>query len=195
MYMYMCVRLFVYVCMLPWMVECVCVCVRVCVCSFACVSLCLCAWVYVSFNVCFFACTYVWVCVRLFAYVCMLPWMVKCVCSCACVSLWVYKALCSVIVIVYNIKIRVRTSILQNKNLILMQYIRNIRNIPCFEFHKNTKVGIFCLSQGLSAWVYVSVNVCFCACLYVWVCEKKGKCRGVRRNENWENKWCSISVK
>jgi len=27
--------------------------------------------------------------------------------------------------------------------------IQNIPNIPCFEFCKNTKVGIFCLSQGL----------------------------------------------
>ncbi len=29
-------------------------------------------------------------------------------------------------------------------------YIRNIRNKMCSEIHENTKVGIFCLSQGLS---------------------------------------------
>jgi hypothetical protein len=41
----------------------------------------------------------------------------------------------------------------KNKNSILTQYTpytQNKQNETCFEFRENTKVGIYCLSQGLT---------------------------------------------
>ena len=88
-YMYMCVCVFVYVCVY------LCMCVPLGVCVFVCVCVC----VFVPYVcVCVFVCVYLWVCVRmcvrLYVCMCMCVYVHVFVCVCVCVRLCVCVFVC-----------------------------------------------------------------------------------------------------